>query len=137
MVASVGVSVTFPLLFVRGRARELPLLALAALVVQVPVEWAMREAFGLAGIAGGMAVTTGLVLAALLWSLGSLGRALRGVVVAAVVCGGLAAVAFVAPSVVLGAVAAAVVGCALYAAALLAWRPAGLRAAWAYARTLQ
>jgi hypothetical protein len=137
MVASVAVSVTFPLLFVRGRARELPLLALAALVVQVPVEWAMREAFGLAGIAGGMAVTTGLVLAALLRSLGSLKRALRGVVVAAVVCGGLAAVAFLAPSAVLGAVAAAVVGCALYAAALLAWRPAGLRAAWAYARTLQ
>ena len=69
MVASVAVSVTFPLLFVRGRARELPLLALGALVVQVPVEWAMREAFGLAGIAGGMAVTTALVLAALLASL--------------------------------------------------------------------
>jgi hypothetical protein len=46
-------------------------------------------------------------------------------------------VAFLAPSAVLGAIAAAAVGLALYAAALLAWRPAGLRAAWAYARTLQ
>ena len=137
MVASIAVSVTFPLLFVRGRARLLPLLALSALVVQVPVEWAMREAFGLAGIAGGMAITTGLVLGALLWSLGSLGRTVRGVVVAAAVCGGLAAGAFLAPSAVLGAASAAAVGLVLYAAALLLWRPAGLRAAWAYARTLQ
>ncbi len=41
MVAAVAVSVTFPLLFVRGRARELPLLAIGALVVQVPVEWTL------------------------------------------------------------------------------------------------
>jgi O-antigen/teichoic acid export membrane protein len=137
MVAAVAVSVTFPLLFVRGRARELPLLAVGALVLQVPVEWAMREAFGLAGIAGGMAITTGLVLAALLRSLGSLGRTVRGVAVAAIVCGGLAAAAFLAPSAFLGAVSAAAVGLALYAAVLLFWRPAGLRAAWSYARTLQ
>jgi len=38
---------------------------------------------------------------------------------------------------VLGAVPAALVGLALYTAALLVWRPHGLRAAWAYARTLQ
>ncbi len=137
MVVSVAVSVTFPLLFVRGRARWLPLLALGALLVQVPVEWLAREAFGLAGIAAGMAVTTGAVLAALLWSLGSLGQTVRGVLVAAVVCGGLAAVAFTVPSALLGAVSAAVAGLALYAVVLLSWRPAGLRAAWAYARALQ
>ncbi len=137
MVASVAVSVTFPLLFVRGRARRLPLLAVAALVVQVPVEWIGREAFGLAGIAGGMAVTTAAVLAVLLHSLGSLRQTVRGVLAAAVVCGGLAAVAFAAPGILFGAVSAAVAGLVLYAAALLSWRPAGLRAAWAYARTLQ
>jgi hypothetical protein len=137
MVVSVAVSVTFPLMFVRGRARMLPLLALLALVAQVPVEWIAREAFGLAGIAGGMAVTTGAVLAALLWSLGALAKTLRGVLVAAVVCGGVAAIAFALPSAALGAVAAALAGLALYTAALLLWRPAGLRAAWAYARALQ
>ena len=84
-----------------------------------------------------MAVTTGLVLAALLWSLGSLGRTVRGLLVAAVVCGGLAAVAFLAPSAFLGAVSAAAVGLVVYAAVLLFWRPPGLRAAWSYARTLQ
>jgi hypothetical protein len=38
---------------------------------------------------------------------------------------------------VLGAVSAAATGLLLYAVALLWWRPPGLRAAWAYARTLQ
>jgi hypothetical protein len=137
MVAAVAVSVAFPLLFVRGRARWLPLLAALALGAHVLVEWAGREAFGLPGIAIGMAVTTAAVLAALLWPLGSLRATLRGVLVAAVVCGGLAALAFGVPRAVLGAVPAAVVGLALYSVALLAWRPAGLRAAWAYARTLQ
>jgi hypothetical protein len=137
MVTAVAVSVAFPLLFVRGSARWLPLLATVALCMHALVEWAGREAFGLAGIAAGMAVTTGAILAALLWPLGSLRQTLRGVLVAAVVCGGVAALAFAAPRAVLGAVPAALVGLALYAGALLAWRPPGLRAAWTYARTLQ
>jgi hypothetical protein len=137
MVASVAVSVSFPLLFVRGRARWLPLLAVAALGAHVLVEWAGRSAFGLAGIAAGMAVTTAAVLAALLWPLGSLAQALRGLVVAAAVCGGLTAVTFGAPSALFGPVPAAVVGLVLYAAVLAAWRPAGLRTAWGYARTLR
>ena len=128
---------TFPLLFVRGRARWLPLLAVGALVVQVPVEWGMREAFGLAGIAAGMAITTGLVLAALLWSLGSLGRTLRGVLVASAVCGGLAAVAFLAPSAFLGAVAAAAVGLVALRRGAPLLAPGRAARRLVYARTLQ
>jgi hypothetical protein len=137
MVVAVAVSVTFPLLFVRGATRRLPLLALLALAVHVLVEWVAREGFGLPGIAVGMAVTTAAVLVALLRLLGSLAPTLRGLVVAAVVCGGLAALAFAAPRAILDAVPAALVGLALYLTALLAWRPAGLRAAWTYARTLR
>jgi hypothetical protein len=137
MVASVAVSVAFPLLFVRGRARWLPLLAVGALCVHVLVEWGGRAAFGLAGIAAGMAVTTGAILAVLLWPLGALTQALRGLLTAAVICGGLAAVAFGLPHAVLGAVPAAAVGLALYVGALVVWRPAGLRSAWSYVRTLQ
>ncbi len=59
------------------------------------------EAFGLAGIAAGMAVTTALVLAALLHSLDALVATLKGVAVAGLVCGGLAAVAFLVPSAML------------------------------------
>jgi hypothetical protein len=137
MVISVAVSVAFPLLFVRGRARWLPLLAFGVLAVHVLVEWGGRAAFGLAGIAGGMAVTTGAVLIAVLWSLGALVAALRGLLVASLVCGSLAALLFGLPNAGLSAVPAAVLGLALYAAALLAWRPPGLRAAWTYARALR
>ena len=137
MVASVAVSVAFPLLFVRGRARFLPLLAVGILGLHVLVEWGGRAAFGLAGIAAGMAVTTAATLAALLWPLGSLRQALGGLVVAALVCGGLAAIAFGAPRAVVGAVPAAIIGLVLYAVALASWRPPGLRSAWTYARTLR
>jgi hypothetical protein len=137
MVTSVAVSVAFPLLFVRGRARWLPAVAVVALGAHVLVEWAGREAFGLAGVAAGMAVTTAAVLTTLLWPLGTLRTALRGLLVASVVCGGLAVVAFAAPRAVLGALPAALVGLAVYAVALATWRPAGLREAWAYARSLR
>jgi hypothetical protein len=137
MVTSVAVSVAFPLLFVRGRARWLPLLAALALGAHVLVEWAGRAAFGLAGVAAGMAVTTGVVLVALLWPLGALTATLRGLAVAALACGGLAALAFGVPRIVLGAAPTAAVGLALYAAALYTWRPAGLRTAWAYVRALR
>src|SRR5437868_5262926 len=137
MVASVAVSVAFPLLFVRGSARFLPLLAVGVLALHVLVEWGGRAAFGLAGIAAGMAVTTTATLAALLWPLGSLVQALRGLLVAALVCGGLAVIAFGAPRALVGAVPAAVIGLVLYAAVLATWRPVGLRAAWTYARTLR
>jgi hypothetical protein len=103
----------------------------------VLVELAGRAWFGLAGIAAGMAVTTAVVLLVLLWPLGALVATLRGVLTAALACGGLAALAFGVPHVVLGALSTALVGLALYVVALLAWRPAGLRNAWAYTRTLR
>jgi hypothetical protein len=84
-----------------------------------------------------MAVTTGATLAVLLWPLGALAQTLRGLLVAAAVCGGLAALAFGLPRIVLGSVPAALVGLVLYAGALGAWRPAGLRSALTYVRTLQ
>jgi hypothetical protein len=61
----------------------------------------------------------------------------RGLAVAALVCGGLAALAFVLPRLVVGPIAAAAVGVVVYAAVLALWRPAGLRHAWAYVHTLE
>jgi O-antigen/teichoic acid export membrane protein len=136
MVISVAVSVTFPLIFVRGRARWLPLLAIGALAVQVLVVWAGRAAFGLAGITAATAVTTGTVLVVLLVPLGALAGALRGLGGAALVCGGLAAAAFGVAWLVLEPVPAALAGLAVYVAVLGWWRPTGLRAAWSYARAL-
>jgi O-antigen/teichoic acid export membrane protein len=137
MVASVALTIAYPLLFVRGRARWLPAVAVVALAIQVPLEWGLRSAFGLSGLAGGMAVTTALALAALLTGLGALRMTTLGVVVAAVSCGAVAAVAFGVPNVLLGPIAAALLGLVLYIVVLALWRPAGLRHAWAYVRTLQ
>jgi hypothetical protein len=138
MLASVGVSVTFPLLFVSGRERLLPAIALGALVVHVPVEWALERAWGLPGLAVGLAVTTLLVLAALLavLSTSTLVSAAEGIGVLTVLAGGLAVAAFGLSGLVLDGVAAAALGLALYVAVLLAWRPRGLRDAWAYVRAL-
>jgi O-antigen/teichoic acid export membrane protein len=137
MVASVALTIAYPLLFVRGRARWLPAVAVAALLVQVPLEWGMRSAFGLSGLAGGMAITTALALAALLVGLRALRMTTYGVVTAAVICGAVAALAFGLPNVVLGPILAAIAGLVLYGVVLALWRPAGLRQAWAYVRTLQ
>jgi hypothetical protein len=137
MVASVAVTVTYPLIFVRGRAAWLPALALGALLGQVAIDWALRSAFHLSGVAAGLAVTTALVLTVLLAALGAVRRVIVGVGLAALVCGGLAAAAFGLPRLVIGPVPAAAVGLVLYSACLAIWRPVGLRHAWAYLRTLQ
>ncbi|HWB21450.1 MAG TPA: hypothetical protein VG652_01025 [Gaiellaceae bacterium] len=135
-IASVAFSIAFPLLFVRGRAKWLPLLALSAIGVQVLVEWASRGLFGLAGLAAGLAVTTWLVLAVVLAWLRALVATIRGLLVAALVCGGVALVTFGLPRTVLGPISAAAVGLVLYTAFLVVWRPAGLRTSWTYIRTL-
>jgi hypothetical protein len=136
MVASVALSVAFPLLFVRGHARWLPALAAAALGVHVLVEWAGRAAFGLTGIVVGMAVTTSLIMVALLVDLRALPGTARGLALAAAACGVPALVLFGVPRLVVGSIPAAVIGLVLYAAVLALWRPPGLRAAWGYLRRL-
>ena len=137
MVVSVAVTVTYPLVFVRGRARWLPPIAGAALLAQVLLAWLGRGAFGLGGVAAALAVTTALALGALLMRLGALGRVVRGLAVAAAVCGGVGALAFGLPKLLVGPYAAAVAGLLAYAVVLAVWRPAGLRQAWAYVRALQ
>ncbi len=137
MIASVALTVAYPLVFVKGRGRWLPALAVAALGVQLLVEWVARAAFGLAGVAAGLALSTAGVLVVLLISLGALRRVSAGVALAALVCGGLALLAFGLPRIVLGPVAASAAGLLLYIATLGLWRPSGLRHAWAYLRTLQ
>jgi hypothetical protein len=137
MVASVALTVAYPLVFVRGRAKWLPALAVVALLVHVLIEWGGRAAFGLGGIAGGMALTTALVLIALLGALGALRQSLIGLALAAVACGAVAVAAFGVPRVVLGPFSAAAVGLVAYVVVLGLWRPAGLRHAWAYVHALQ
>ena len=96
-IASVGISVTFPLLFVHGRGWWLPLLSVAVVALQFPLAWLGQELLGLDGIAISLALTTGLILVVMLAALGSAVRVLTGLGIATAIVGAVAVVAFVPP----------------------------------------
>jgi O-antigen/teichoic acid export membrane protein len=138
MIATVAFSVTYPLLFVMDRSHRLELIAVAAVVVHVPVTIALREAFGLPGIAFALALSTCGVIAVLMMAVSP-----RMLAVSALGLGRLAirltfvaGLSFGVLALLVGGVAAAAVGLALYALLLAAIRPRGLREAWAYVRAL-
>jgi hypothetical protein len=137
VIASVGVNVTFPLLFVVGRLRPLPVIGIVALAVQIPLAWLASSVLELDGLALALAVTTFFVLGALLRELGALERAARGLLVAAAFVASLTAVSFAPPALLLGSVASAAVGLALYVGLLALLRPRGLTSSWSYLRALR
>jgi peptidoglycan biosynthesis protein MviN/MurJ (putative lipid II flippase) len=121
-----------------GAHRALVPLAVAALALDIPLTWALREAFGLPGIAIAVAVSTLFVLGVLLFALSPrvLTLAARGLGRLAVIEASLAAASFGLLALVLGGFPAAGIGLALYGALLALLRPRGLRDAWAYVRAL-
>jgi hypothetical protein len=137
MVVMVAFTLTFPLLFVLERSRGLVAIAVGGLALSVPIVLAGRELARLPGIAGALAVSTALVLAALLVAVsrGALRRTAVELGWLALQVAALAALAFGLASL-LGGFAGAAVGLAAYAALLAALRPRGLREAWAYVRAL-
>jgi hypothetical protein len=137
MVASVGVNVSFPLTFVAGRLRPLPVIAAAALALQVALAWLGFELLELDGLAVALALSTLFVLTALLRELDALRTGLRGILRAAVAIGAVAALAFLLPALLFGTVVAAIVGLVLYVGLVTAWRPAGLTRSWGYLRALR
>jgi hypothetical protein len=137
MVASIGVWVTFPLAFVAGRTRKLPALSAAALALQVPLAWAAAAWLDLTGLALSLALTTLLVLVALLRELGALTEAARPLATAALVIVGVSLLAFVPPAIALESFAAAGLGLVLYVALLTLFRPRGLFVGWRYLRALR
>jgi O-antigen/teichoic acid export membrane protein len=138
MVATVAFTVAYPMLFVVGRGRRLVPLAVAALVVQVPLALGLREVWGLNGIALALGITTALVLIGVLaeLSLRMLELTLVGVLRAALLLGALAVVTFGGARLVLGDAPAALAGFAAYTVILALVRPPGLRDAWSYVRAL-
>jgi hypothetical protein len=139
MLASIAVTLTFPLLFVIERRRVVFPVTAAVVVLYAPAAWIGRETLGLAGIALALAVATFLALASLLAaiSIGSLTRvaaSLGGVVVWV----GLPAVASLgAGSVMKRPVVGAAVGLSLFTLLLAILRPRGLREAVTYLRRLR
>ncbi|MDX6513069.1 MAG: Lipid flippase MurJ [Gaiellaceae bacterium] len=138
MVVAVAFTLTFPLVFVLERSQFLIGIAVAALVVHVPIAYGLREAFGLPGLALALAATTfGLVVAlTAAVSRRMLELAVVGLGRLAVRVGAIAAASFGVVAVVWGGVPAALVGLVLYTVLLAAFRPRGLREAWAYVRAL-
>ncbi len=137
MVAAVGGNLAFPLAFVVRRLRPLPWIGVIAIALQVPLAWIGSLMLGLDGIAIALAISTAFVLAALLRELGGLGAGIRGVAVAAATVGAIVVAGFFPPSLVLGSLAAALVGLALYGLVVAVWRPRALRDSWDYLRALR
>lgn len=135
-LASVGVAVTFPLVFVAARGRGLPLIALGAVAVQIPLAIVGRELGGLDGIALALATTTALSVAVMLVVLQAAAGAARGLGAATLTVAALALAAFVPPWFAFGPVTAAASGVVLYCGLIAAFRPPGLVASWRYLRAL-
>jgi hypothetical protein len=136
-VASIGVAVAFPLIFVVGLGRTLPWIAGAVVLAHIPVAFGAGRLLGLSGLALSMAVTTAVVLAVLLSELHVLRMTLSGLLRATILVLVLAGLAFVLPALLLPASFAALAGVLLYAALIALVRPAGLREAWFYLRALR
>jgi hypothetical protein len=138
MAASIGVTITFPMLFVAGRERRLPLVAVAALVLHVVVAWIAVGAFELDGAALALTVSTLAILVALLSLLSPrvLAASGRALALGAAAVGGLALVAFGLPAAFLPDAVAVFAGVGIFGALLVAARDLGLRQAWGYLRTL-
>jgi O-antigen/teichoic acid export membrane protein len=138
MVAEVAFSVTFPILFVLERPQVLLPLAVGALVVHAFVTVALRELWGLDGLAIALAVTTFGVIVVLMASVSK--RMLRlaavGLARAASVVAAITLACFALPAFVLPAAVAAVVGVLLYVGVLWQLRPRGLVESWHYVRAL-
>ena len=109
---------------------------MAGLALQLPLAWAGQTIAGLTGLALSLAVSTTLVLAALLWELDVVGATARGLSKAATVVLAMTLVAYVVPSVLLGSLIAAVLGVVTYCAIIAVLRPRGLFESWRYLRSL-
>jgi hypothetical protein len=138
MLVSTALTLTYPLLFVLEPPRVLVGLALALPLLHVPVAWALSEWLELRGLALALALSTGLALAVLMSALSARAAAIVGAGVArlALVEVGAGALAFGVCGLLVGGVAAAVLGLVLYAGLLVLVRHLGLGAAWEYLRAL-
>ncbi len=135
-VIAVGVTVTFPLVFVASSGRRLPLLAVGALALHAPIAVVGEVVGGLEGLAVALAATTAVILLGLLVTLGAVAATTRGLAFAAATAAAFAAVAFVPAWLLLAPVGAAAVGVLAYGALVGLIRPPGLRAAWRYLHAL-
>jgi hypothetical protein len=138
MLAWVGFAVTFPLVFVAEKRWTLVPLAVLGFALCIPIGLGLRALWGLPGLAIALGISTFVVAAGLMATLSprTLLIAAQGLARLAVAVGGATALAFGALSIALPPVPAAVLGVLVYGLIIVALRPLGLDAAWAYVRGL-
>jgi len=136
MVASVALSVTFPLVFVAGRGARLPLVGAGVLAIHVPLAFAGQALAGLDGLAVALAVSTAVAFGWMLTFLHAARSTIRRLALAIAIVAGCAIAGFVPAGALLGPAGAVVVGLVLSTAVLALVRPVGLRSAWHYLREL-
>jgi len=138
MVAWVGFAVTYPLVFLAGRRKVLVPLSVLAFGSCIPLGLALRELWGLPGIAVAVGVSTLMIALGLVWAISarSLAIAALGLARLALAVGGAATLTFGGLSLALTPVAAAAAGVVAYALVILALRSLGLSEAWTYVRGL-
>ena len=110
MVASVALSVTFPLVFVAGRGGRLPLVGLGVLAIHVPLALAGQAIVGLDGLALALAVSTAVAFGWMLTLLHAARSTARRLALAIAVVAGCALVGFVPAGALLGPAGADWVG---------------------------
>jgi O-antigen/teichoic acid export membrane protein len=138
MVANAAFLITYPLVFVMHRTRLLIPLAVAAVVVDIPISIVGRALWGLTGVTVALGVSTLLAVLGLMAALAPrmLVLTVVGLGRLSILVGASTALAFGGASLLLGAVPAAAAGLALYALLLVAMRQLGLAQAWHYVRAL-
>jgi O-antigen/teichoic acid export membrane protein len=138
MVANAAFAITYPLMFVMRRTQWLLPVALAAIVVDIPISIVGRSLWGLTGVAVALGISTLLLVLGLMASLSVRMLTLSAVGLGrlSLLVGAATALAFGGASLVFSAVPAAAAGLALYALLLLAMRELGLAEAWQYVRAL-
>jgi len=137
MLAWVGFAVTFPLVFVADKRWTLLPLAVLGFGICIPLGLGLRALWGQPGLAIAVGLSpssSGGLMATIGWR--TLAIAADGLARLALAVGAATAFAFGAPSLALSPVAAALLGLAVYALIVVALRPLGLSAAWAYVRGL-
>jgi hypothetical protein len=138
MVANAAFSITYPLLFVMHRTRLLLPLAVATVLVDIPISIGGRTLWGLTGVTVALGVSTLILVLGLMASLAPrmLVVAVAGLGRLSLLVAAASAFAFGGASLLLGAIPAAAAGLALYAVLLVAMRELGLAQAWHYVRAL-
>jgi len=138
MVANAAFSIMYPLFFVMRRTSLLIPLAIAGVIIDIPISIAGRALWGLTGVTVALGISALVLVLALMAALAPrmLVLSVIGLGRLSLLVGAATALAFGGASLVLSAVPAALAGLALYALLLIAMRELGLAQAWHYVRAL-